>query len=64
MYKGSNCDRKSQLSEILTEPLNPRERFKSYMLLIINPPTEDLFSKRRKLFEYLRCNRISLLPVR
>ena len=26
MYKGSNCDRKSQLSEILTEHLNPRER--------------------------------------
>ena len=25
MYKGSNWDRKSQLSEILTEPLNPRE---------------------------------------
>jgi len=24
MYKGSNCDRKSQFSEILTEPLNPR----------------------------------------
>ena len=24
MYKGSNCDQKSQLSEILTEPLNPR----------------------------------------
>ena len=24
MYKGSNCDRKSQLSEILTEPLNTR----------------------------------------
>ena len=24
MYKGLNCDRKSQLSEILTEPLNPR----------------------------------------
>jgi len=45
MYKGSNCDRKSQLSEILTEPLNPRERFKSYMLLIINPPIEDLFLK-------------------
>ena len=22
---GLNCDRKSQLSEILTEPLNPRE---------------------------------------
>ena len=24
MYKGSNCDRKSQLSEILKELLNPR----------------------------------------
>ena len=24
MYKGSNCDRMSQLSEILTESLNPR----------------------------------------
>ena len=24
MYKGSNSDRKSQLSEILTELLNPR----------------------------------------
>ena len=24
MYKGSTCDRKSQLSKILTEPLNPR----------------------------------------
>ena len=24
MYKGLNCDRKSQLSEILTESLNPR----------------------------------------
>ena len=24
MQKGLNCDRKSQLSEILTEPLNPR----------------------------------------
>ena len=23
MYKGSNCDQKSQLSKILTEPLNP-----------------------------------------
>ena len=24
MFNGSNCDRKSQLFEILTEPLNPR----------------------------------------
>ena len=26
MFNGSNCNRKSQLSEILTEPLNPRGR--------------------------------------
>ena len=26
MFNGSNCDRKSQLSGILTEPLNPRSR--------------------------------------
>ena len=25
MLNGSNCDRKSQLSGILTEPLNPRD---------------------------------------
>ena len=25
MLNGSNCDRKSQLSQILTEPLNPRD---------------------------------------
>ena len=25
MFNGLNCDRKSQLSEILTEPLNPRD---------------------------------------
>ena len=25
MFIGSNCDRKSQLSGILTEPLNPRD---------------------------------------
>ena len=24
MFNGSNCDQKSQLSGILTEPLNPR----------------------------------------
>ena len=27
MYNGSYCDQKSQLSEIFTEPLNPRELF-------------------------------------
>ena len=25
MYNGSNCDQKSQLSKILTEPSNPRD---------------------------------------
>ena len=34
MYNGSNCDRKSQLSEILTEPLNPRDaRFQLFMCM-------------------------------
>ena len=27
MFNGSNCEQKSQLSEILTEPLNPRELY-------------------------------------
>jgi len=27
MHNGSNCDRKSQFSEILTEPLNPLDRY-------------------------------------
>ena len=26
MFYGSNCNRKSKLSGLLTEPLNPRER--------------------------------------
>ena len=30
MYKGLNWDRKSKLSEILTEPLNPREAFEEW----------------------------------
>ena len=25
MFNGSNCDRRPQFSDILTEPLNPRE---------------------------------------
>ena len=28
MFNGSNCDRKSQLSGILTEPLNPRDIYR------------------------------------
>ena len=27
MFNGSNCDRKSQLSGVLAEPLNPRDGF-------------------------------------
>jgi len=27
MYNGSNCDRKPKLSDILTEPLNPRDPY-------------------------------------
>ena len=36
MSNGSNCDRKSQLSGILTEPLNPRgEEAVYYVILYI-----------------------------
>ena len=35
MFNGSNCDRKSQLSRILTEPLNPRERSKPEILRLL-----------------------------
>ena len=41
MYKGSNCNQKSQLSEILTEPLNPRE-MSSITAIILNI-YEDIF---------------------
>ncbi len=38
MYKGSNCDRKSQFSEILTKPLNPRDlqRFRRKLSNTVN----------------------------
>ena len=36
MFNGSNCDRKSQLSGILTEPLNPRGWCRPVMLQPIN----------------------------
>ena len=35
MINGSNCDRKSQLFVILTEPLNPRERSSVNRALLI-----------------------------
>ena len=34
MFNGSNCDRKSQLSGILTEPLNSRLRNSSRQTLL------------------------------
>ena len=34
MFNGSNCDRKSQLSGILTEPLNPREGRREGVILL------------------------------
>ena len=33
MFNGSNCDRKSQLSGILTEPLNPLEHNVGFLLI-------------------------------
>ena len=31
MYKGLNCDQESQLSEILTEPLNPLDDIHNFV---------------------------------
>ena len=36
MYEGSNCARKSQLSEILREPLNPCDRSQIQLRSIIS----------------------------
>ena len=35
MLNGSNCDRKSQFSGILTEPLNPRAMLTQELLSIL-----------------------------
>ena len=39
MFNGSKCDRKSQLSGVLTEPLNPRD------VIRLVPLTECLCNK-------------------
>ena len=39
MFNGSNCDRKSQLSGILTEPLNPRD----IELVAPSPSAQEVF---------------------
>ena len=33
MFNGSNCNRKSQLSGILTEPLNPRDSDINFIMI-------------------------------
>ena len=45
MLMGSNCDRKSQFSEILTEPLNLREQCILYTVqLKPKEPSKNIFS--------------------
>ena len=39
MFNGSNCDRKSQLSEILTEPLNPHAMQAHFLTVLLKPLT-------------------------
>ena len=53
MFNGSNCDRKSQLSGILTEPLNPRDLQSNYnsfghflcFLLVLKKEDNVFFSR-------------------
>ena len=47
MFNGSNCDRKSHLSKILTEPLNPRVACLLYL-----KGTEDVTSNDSNLNIY------------
>ena len=64
MFKGSNCDRKSQFSEILTEPLNPRDLYLSafspfhlafylYFFLSIHVSVQNSFSNSMQLSFFL-----------
>ena len=54
MFNGSNCDRKSQLSGVLAEPLNPRAQAihrsrnpslyrvkKTVIIISANPPLKE-----------------------
>jgi len=41
MLKGSNCDRKSQFSEILTELLNPRATYITNLVYEIQLATSE-----------------------
>ena len=40
MFNGSNCNRKTQLSGILTEPLNPRGINEFDCMLVLNKTTK------------------------
>ena len=48
MYDGSNCDRKSQLSDILTGPLNPRDSI--YMVGNLQSNSTTIICLRKKYF--------------
>jgi len=48
MFNGSNCDRKLQLSRILTEPLNPREPALRYEYYYTNRGFEHIFKCLKK----------------
>ena len=54
MYKGSNCDRMSHLSGILTEPLNPRRLYATYIDIYTNVLFHyiDVFLFENRLFSF------------
>ena len=61
MYKGSNCDQKSRLSEILTEPLNPRGG--CYYFLVTFCATSLNIKDIVDLFSNFKCNLLWLKCV-
>ena len=67
MFRGSNCDRKSQLSGILTEPLNPRALhillFRYFFLIVKVVPGVSLMNEMNSSCPSLDRLNNSLLSV-
>ena len=53
MSNGSNCDRKPQLSGILTEPLNPRVLCRFILFLLDNDLTLTKMKESRNSLKFI-----------
>ena len=56
MFYGSNCDRKSKLSGLLTEPLNPREQRNGPIIHDVTSNKYNKYNKENEIFSHqLTC---------